>query len=71
MKILISLLILVVIFTNCNSQPDVITEISATSESFSNFDSTEKAQWRGTNRDGKYPDTGLLKKWNENVPKML
>ncbi len=27
--------------------------------------------WRGPDRDGKYPDTGLLKQWPENGPKML
>lgn len=28
----------------------------------------EKSQWRGPNRDGKFPDTGLLKEWPENGP---
>lgn len=27
--------------------------------------------WRGPDRDGKYPDTGLLKKWPANGPPML
>ncbi|MHC4743172.1 MAG: outer membrane protein assembly factor BamB family protein [Planctomycetota bacterium] len=27
--------------------------------------------WRGVNRDGKSPDTGLLKKWPEGGPKLL
>ncbi len=27
--------------------------------------------WRGPNRDGKYPETGLMKKWPDNGPKML
>ncbi len=31
----------------------------------------EIAQWRGPNRDGKYPETGLLKVWPEKGPKML
>lgn len=31
----------------------------------------EIAQWRGPNRDGKYPDTGLLKEWSEEGPEML
>jgi len=31
----------------------------------------EIAQWRGPNRDGKYPETGLLKVWPENGPKLL
>lgn len=26
------------------------------------------SQWRGPDRDGKYPDTGLLKQWPENGP---
>jgi outer membrane protein assembly factor BamB len=29
------------------------------------------AQWRGPERDGKYPDTGLLKSWPEQGPKLL
>ncbi len=31
----------------------------------------EIAQWRGPNRDGKYPDTGLMKQWPEEGPQML
>lgn len=31
----------------------------------------EIAQWRGPARDGKYPETGLLKTWPEEGPKML
>lgn len=31
----------------------------------------EIAQWRGPNRDGKYPDTGLLKEWPGQGPVML
>ena len=31
----------------------------------------EIAQWRGDNRDGKYNETGLLKKWPEAGPKLL
>ena len=31
----------------------------------------EIAQWRGENRDGKYDETGLLKKWPESGPKLL
>jgi len=31
----------------------------------------EIAQWRGPNRDGKYPETALLKVWPEEGPKML
>ncbi len=31
----------------------------------------EIAQWRGPNRDGKYPDTGLLKKWPDGGPTLL
>jgi outer membrane protein assembly factor BamB len=27
--------------------------------------------WRGPDRDGKYPDTGLLKQWPQDGPKML
>jgi outer membrane protein assembly factor BamB len=29
------------------------------------------AQWRGENRDGKYPDTGLLQEWPEGGPELL
>ena len=28
-------------------------------------------QWRGENRDGKYPDSGLLDAWPEDGPKLL
>ena len=31
----------------------------------------EFSQWRGPDRDGKYPDTGLLKQWPEEGPEML
>ena len=31
----------------------------------------EFSQWRGPDRDGKYPDTGLLKQWPEDGPGML
>jgi len=31
----------------------------------------ETAQWRGPNRDGIYPGTGLLKSWPESGPKLL
>jgi outer membrane protein assembly factor BamB len=31
----------------------------------------EFSQWRGPDRDGKYPDTGLLKQWPEEGPNML
>ncbi len=31
----------------------------------------ELAQWRGVNRDGIYNESGLLKKWPDNGPKML
>jgi len=33
--------------------------------------SQEMSQWRGTNRDGHYESTGLLKKWSSNGPKLL
>lgn len=33
--------------------------------------SQEIVQWRGANRDGKYNETGLLKQWPENGPKLL
>ena len=29
------------------------------------------SQWRGPDRDGKYPDTGLLKQWPEKGPQLL
>ncbi len=31
----------------------------------------QPAQWRGPNRDGKFADTGLLKKWPEAGPQLL
>ncbi len=31
----------------------------------------EFSQWRGPNRDGKYPQTGLLNQWPDGGPKML
>jgi len=33
--------------------------------------SAEWAQWRGPNRDGKSPDTGLLKEWPADGPTLL
>ena len=33
--------------------------------------SQESSQWRGKNRDGKYHETALLKKWPEDGPKLL
>jgi len=42
-----------------------ISGISATGES------SEWPCWRGPNRDGKSPDTGLLKEWPEGGPKLL
>ncbi len=33
--------------------------------------SQEQAQWRGPNRDGFYPETGLLRIWPETGPKLL
>ncbi|MCK5208990.1 MAG: PQQ-binding-like beta-propeller repeat protein, partial [Cyclobacteriaceae bacterium] len=34
-------------------------------------ESVEISQWRGPNRDGKYPDTNLLKQWPENGPDLI
>ena len=34
-------------------------------------DRSELSQWRGPDRDGKYPQTGLLKQWPEDGPQML
>ncbi len=31
----------------------------------------QNTQWRGSARDGKYPDTGLLKEWPHEGPKLL
>ena len=31
----------------------------------------EQAQWRGPNRDGIYPETGLMRIWPESGPKLL
>ncbi|MCD4709556.1 MAG: PQQ-binding-like beta-propeller repeat protein [Bacteroidales bacterium] len=31
----------------------------------------QDAQWRGSNRDGKYPDTGLLKSWSDGGPELF
>lgn len=38
---------------------------------FSCIKSVEISQWRGPNRDGKYPDTNLLKHWPENGPDLI
>jgi outer membrane protein assembly factor BamB len=38
---------------------------------FSCKESTEISQWRGPDRDGKYPDTNLLKQWPEGGPDLL
>ncbi|WP_321297443.1 PQQ-binding-like beta-propeller repeat protein [Marinifilum fragile] len=38
--------------------------------SFAGF-AQNNAQWRGENRDGKYPDSNLLKSWPAEGPKML
>ena len=38
---------------------------------FSCKESTEISQWRGPDRDGKYPDTNLLKQWPEDGPDLL
>ncbi|NOY95268.1 MAG: PQQ-binding-like beta-propeller repeat protein [Chlorobi bacterium] len=32
---------------------------------------SQVAQWRGEHRDGKFPDTGLLKEWPEDGPEMV
>jgi len=32
---------------------------------------SEWPQWRGPNRDGISPDTGLLQEWNSKQPKLL
>ncbi len=34
-------------------------------------DNKELSQWRGPDRDGKYPQTGLLKQWPDDGPEML
>ena len=34
-------------------------------------DETGSSQWRGPDRNGKYPETGLLKEWPEGGPVML
>ncbi len=34
-------------------------------------DKKELSQWRGPDRDGKYPQTGLLKQWPDDGPDML
>ncbi len=36
-----------------------------------NIHSQETAQWRGPERDGNYPETGLLKKWPDAGPALL
>jgi len=32
---------------------------------------TEKSDWRGPNRDGIYPESGLLKQWPDSGPELL
>jgi outer membrane protein assembly factor BamB len=39
--------------------------------SFIGLNAQDVAQWRGPNRDGIYNETGLLKKWPEDGPKLL
>ncbi|MCI0515398.1 PQQ-binding-like beta-propeller repeat protein [candidate division KSB1 bacterium] len=36
-----------------------------------NIEAADWPQWRGINRDGKSPETGLLKKWPEGGPRLL
>jgi len=36
-----------------------------------NIIAQEAQQWRGSNRDGIYPETGLLKEWPEDGPELL
>jgi outer membrane protein assembly factor BamB len=38
---------------------------------FAHVSAQEVVQWRGANRDGIYNETGLLKQWTENGPKLL
>lgn len=38
---------------------------------FSSIEPEKISQWRGPNRDGKYPDTNLLKQWPESGPDLL
>ena len=47
----------------------ILTFLSATI--FTNIIAQDISQWRGTNRDGIYNETGLLKKWPESGPKLL
>lgn len=35
------------------------------------FLNAQDVQWRGPDRDGKYPDTGLLKEWPEGGPRLI
>ncbi|HWS01441.1 MAG TPA: PQQ-binding-like beta-propeller repeat protein [Prolixibacteraceae bacterium] len=46
----------------------LILLLTIASESFT---LSAQSQWRGPNRDGKYPDTNLLKEWPAEGPKML
>ncbi len=39
--------------------------------SSADFVNAQSAQWRGPNRDGIYPDTGLLKEWPEEGPEIV
>jgi outer membrane protein assembly factor BamB len=38
---------------------------------FSSSAFTQPVQWRGPNRDGKFPETGLLQKWPDGGPQLL
>lgn len=38
---------------------------------FSSVSFSQITQWRGPQRDGKFPDTGLLKEWPESGPQLL
>lgn len=72
MKKLLLVLLTIVFATNCNSQPvDTEPDVTPKQDVIKNFDTTQTAQWRGPERDGKYPSTGLLKKWPAKGPKLI
>jgi outer membrane protein assembly factor BamB len=49
----------------------IIFILLVSSLAFAFADNIQFSQWRGPNRDGIYPEKGLLKKWSENGPGLI
>ncbi len=80
-KLLINQILIILICSQCNYSHKKQSDLSQ--KSFSAIKDNAEAkiekriptrilsQWRGTNRDGNYPDKNLLKRWPKNGPKLL